>query len=133
MSKNNSDTKITIPVVLFDGVCNLCNTSVRFLLAYNRKENLHFAPLQSNFAKEIIKDHKLSTSDISTVILIENNKVYTKSTAALKIAEHLIYPWRALIHFKYFPVKFRDSVYNVIARNRYRWFGKKRSLHDSTT
>lgn len=125
MTENTSNIKITNPVVLFDGVCNFCNTSVRFVLAYNRAENIHFTPLQSDFSKKLLAQHKLSSDDINTVIFIENNKVYTKSSAVFRITKHLIYPWRALYYFTYLPKTITDWFYDQIAKNRYSWFGKK--------
>lgn len=125
MQKANPNQDAPNPVVLFDGVCNLCNASVRFLLAYNRTENLRFAPLQSDFAKEFLAKHQLSNSDMNTVVFVENDKAYTKSTAAFEISKHLIYPWRAMYYFRYIPKNITDWVYVLIARNRYQWFGKK--------
>ncbi|RKD96851.1 thiol-disulfide oxidoreductase DCC family protein [Marinifilum flexuosum] len=121
-SKNTSNSN---PIVLFDGVCNFCNTSVRFVLAYNRAENIHFSPLQSDFAKQLLTEHNLSFDEMNTVVFIENNKAYTKSSAAFNIAKHLAYPWRILYYFKYLPNAITDWGYDLIARNRYSWFGKK--------
>ena len=72
MTENKSYQDTSNPIVLFDGVCNLCNTSVRFLMAYNRKENLHFASLQSKYAKNLLAKYNLSQTDLSTVVFIEN-------------------------------------------------------------
>lgn len=121
-SKNISNSN---PIVLFDGVCNFCNTSVRFVLAYNRAENIHFSPLQSDFAKQLLAEHNLSSDDMDTVVFFQDNKVYTKSSAAFQIARHLIYPWKALYYFKHFPKNITDWIYELIAKNRYSWFGKK--------
>ncbi|WP_421920252.1 thiol-disulfide oxidoreductase DCC family protein [Marinifilum sp.] len=121
-SKNISNSN---PVILFDGVCNFCNITVRFVLAYNRKENIHFAPLQSFFAKQLLSKYNLSSDDIDTVVFIEHGKAYTKSEAAFQIAHHLIFPWKALYYFKHIPKRISDWAYNLIARNRYSFFGKK--------
>ena len=126
MTKNNWDQNNANPIVLFDGVCNLCNTSVRFLLAYNRKENLHFAPLQSKFAKELLAKYNLPSSDLDTIVFIEKQKISTQSKAVFEVAEHLIYPWRAIEHFKYLPTSITDWFYKLISTNRYRWFGRKK-------
>jgi len=126
MHKNASNTKITNPVVLFDGVCNLCNTSVRFLLAYNRKENLHFAPLQSEYAQQHLKALNLHNEDFRTVVFIENGLVFTKSTAAFEITKHLIYPWKIIYHFRFIPRKLTNWVYEIISINRYKVFGRKK-------
>ena len=120
-------TESSHPIVLFDGVCNLCNTSVRFLLAYNRKANLHFSPLQSANAKEILKGLNWKERPMDSLIFIEDGKVYIKSEAAFKISKHLIYPWKAIHHFRHLPKGFCDWFYNLIAQNRYSWFGKQQS------
>ncbi|MDM8159494.1 thiol-disulfide oxidoreductase DCC family protein [Labilibaculum sp. K2S] len=125
MLQIKSDQNYSNPIVLFDGVCNLCTTSVQFLLAYNRKENLHFASLQSDFAQELLIQYKLTNEELSTIIFIENERIYTKSTAVLELTKHLIYPWRALYFFKFVPRMITDWVYNLISKNRYNWFGKK--------
>jgi predicted DCC family thiol-disulfide oxidoreductase YuxK len=113
------------PTVLFDGVCNLCNTSVRFILAYNRKANLHFSPLQSLTAKELLKDLKWNDRTMDSLIFIENDQAFIKSQAAFKIAEHLVYPLKVVYHFRHLPKGFSDWLYDRIAQNRYSWFGKR--------
>ena len=115
------------PIVLFDGICNLCNTSVRFLLAYNKKANLMFCPLQSAKAKVILKRLNWEVRPMDSLIFIEDGKVYFKSEAAFKISKHLTYPWKAIYHFRHFPKGFCDWIYDVIAQNRYSWFGKQQS------
>jgi predicted DCC family thiol-disulfide oxidoreductase YuxK len=125
MQKNASNIKLTNPIVLFDGVCKFCNTSVQFVLAYNREENIHFSPLQSDFAKQLLTQFNLSSEDINTVVFIENGKAYTKSSAVFHISKHLTYPWKALYHFKHIPKNITDWIYGLIAKNRYSWFGKK--------
>ena len=124
MTTKKQHKTVTNPIVLFDGVCNFCNTSVRFILAYNRKENIHFAPLQSNFARQLLEEYNLST-DINTVVFIENKQAYTKSAATFQITKHLIYPWKVIYYFKHLPVKITDWFYKQIAQNRYSWFGKR--------
>nr|WP_320120489.1 thiol-disulfide oxidoreductase DCC family protein [uncultured Marinifilum sp.] len=121
-SKNISNSN---PIVLFDGVCNFCNTTVRFVLAYNRAENIRFSPLQSDFAKQLLAQHNLSSDDIDTVVFVQDNKAYTKSSAAFQIARHLIYPWKTLYYLKHTPKNITNWIYDLIARNRYSWFGKK--------
>lgn len=115
------------PIVLFDGVCNLCNTSVRFLLAYNHKANLKFAPLQSAKAKEILKHLNWDYKAMDSLILIEDDRVYIKSEAVFKVSQHLTYPWKAIYHFRYLPKGLCEWLYNLIAHNRYALFGKKQS------
>jgi len=116
--------EIIEPVILYDGVCNLCNASVRFIMKYEQKPHYRFAPLQGKFATGIRHKYSLP-EDADSVVLIENNRVYTASTAALKIARSLKVPWRWLVFFEVLPVSLRDHFYHWIARNRYRWFGKK--------
>lgn len=115
------------PVILFDGVCNLCNASVQFIIKHDKKSAFRFASLQSEFGKKIITKFDLADKNIDSVMLLENNTVELKSTAALQIAKRLngIYP--ALYAFIIFPKFMRDSVYDFVARNRYRWFGKQES------
>lgn len=114
-------------IVLFDGVCNLCHSSVRFLLAYNRKANLYFAPLQSSKAKELLKQVKWTENDLSSIVFIEYDKVYSKSEALFNIAKHLTYPWRIIYHFRFLPKALCDGLYKLLAQNRYAWFGKQKS------
>jgi len=122
-----TQTKSSHPVVLFDGICKLCNGSVRFLLAYNRKANLRYAPLQSIKAKELLKRFNWEEKSMDSLIFIEEDKVYIKSEAAFKISKHLTYPWKAIYYFRYFPKRLCDWFYDFIAKNRYTWFGKKSS------
>ncbi len=111
------------PVILFDGVCNLCNASVQLILKYERDRNFRFAALQSNAAKSILED--FSNEKISdSVLLIENGKLYQQSDAALMIARKLNY-FRPLYFLIYLPQWIRNPIYNLIAKYRYRLFGKK--------
>ena len=112
-------------IVLFDGVCKLCNTSVRFLLAYNKKANLYFCPLQSVKAKELLDNLNWEGERINSLIFIEDDHVHIKSEAIFQISKHLTYPWKVIYHFRYLPQSFCDWVYEVIAQNRYTLFGKK--------
>lgn len=125
MQPTNSYQNDSNPIVLFDGVCNLCATSVRFLLAYNRKENLNFASLQSEYAKELLSKYNLNSFTTNTIVFIEDQQIYTKSSAVFEISKHLIYPWKTIYHFKCIPNFITDWIYELIARNRYQWFGKK--------
>jgi predicted DCC family thiol-disulfide oxidoreductase YuxK len=118
------DIELNEPVILYDGVCNLCNASVRFILKYEKNHSYRFAPLQGDFASKVRYQYSLP-ADADSVVLIENNQIFTASTAALRIAKHLKAPWSWLFIFEVLPVSFRDAVYHWIARNRYRWFGKK--------
>ncbi|GAB4397810.1 MAG: thiol-disulfide oxidoreductase DCC family protein [Microscillaceae bacterium] len=112
-------------LVLFDGVCNLCNHTVDFIIRRDRKGRFKFASLQSDFAQSKLGHLISSVRDLDSVILIKEGKVLQKSSAALEIARHLRGLWPALLVFKLVPRFIRDGVYDWIARNRYRWFGKK--------
>jgi predicted DCC family thiol-disulfide oxidoreductase YuxK len=114
-------------IILFDGVCNLCNASVNFVIKHDKKAQLLFASFQSDAAKEILLHFNLKNLNGGTVILVEGQKVYDKSKAALKIAKQLDRGYKAFYAFIIVPKFFRDWVYDIIAKNRYRWFGKRDS------
>jgi predicted DCC family thiol-disulfide oxidoreductase YuxK len=109
-------------LILFDGVCNLCNGAVQFIITRDKKEKFRFASLQSSLGRKFIDQSRVSTE---TIMLIKNNKIYDRSSAALEIAKDLSGAWPALYIFKIVPKFLRDGIYNLIAKNRYRWFGKK--------
>ena len=115
------------PIVLFDGVCHLCDRSVRFILERDRLARFHFAPLQSALGKELLEKHGLSPESPETMVLIHRGTTHTKSSAALRVAGQLTFPWKTGILFLALPKVLRDAVYGVVARNRYRWFGKRES------
>ncbi|MDB5201652.1 MAG: hypothetical protein JWQ27_1061 [Ferruginibacter sp.] len=115
------------PLILFDGICNLCNGAVQFVIRHDGKALFQFAPLQSNAGQEILAKFSLSKQDFDSFVLLENNKAYKKSTAALKVARRLDGPVKMLYGFIIVPVFIRDAVYSWIAKNRYRWFGRKDS------
>lgn len=114
-------------VLLFDGVCNLCNASVQFIIKRDKKAFFKFAALQSDFGHQICEANQLNQKDIETVILLANGKVYTKSAAGLQIAKKLDGLWPLLYAFTIIPAFLRDPVYDLIARSRYKWFGKRDS------
>jgi predicted DCC family thiol-disulfide oxidoreductase YuxK len=113
------------PTILFDGVCNFCNHWVQVALKKDRKGQLRFAPLQSQAAIKLLKEHSLQTTSLSSVVLLENGKAYTQSSAVCRICKHLSGGWKLLYGFIVIPKFIRDGIYNVIARNRYKWFGRK--------
>jgi len=113
------------PIILFDGVCNLCNTSVQFVIKHDPKAIFKFASLQSEAGQTLLKKYNLPQNDFNSFILIENNQAYTKSSAALKASKLLKGPVKVLQLFIFVPVFIRDRVYNFISKNRYKWFGKK--------
>lgn len=112
-------------LILFDGVCNLCNASVRFIINRDKKEKFKFASLQSAAAQPYINRFAISGHDLYSIVLIMDNKLYDRSSAALEIAKNLSGLWPAFYIFKIIPKFLRDAVYNLIAKNRYFLFGKK--------
>ena len=115
------------PIVLFDGYCNLCSSSVIFVLKRERGDVFRFASLQSDFASRLLSDMGMEEDVPDSIVLVESGKVYTRSTAALLMARRLRFIWPALYVFILVPKFIRDPVYDWIARNRYRWFGKRSS------
>lgn len=113
------------PVLLFDGVCNLCNGAVQFVIKNDKKKQFRFAALQSEAGMAFSKKYNLPVENIDTFVLISNDKYYTRSDAALKVAKMLGGVWSLAYVFIIIPKTVRDAVYNWVAKNRYRWFGKK--------
>ncbi len=112
------------PIILFDGVCNLCNGSVNFLLKHDLKKQFRFAAIQSEAAQLLFRKFQIP-ADIDSVILIKSNQVYFESDAAIEIARMLHFPWKMGVIFRIVPKKMRDYIYRWIARNRYQWLGKR--------
>lgn len=119
-------------IILFDGVCNLCNSAVNFILDHDPKGVYAFASLQSTAGREILAHYGLSTEDLDSVVLIKEGKVYKKSRAALEISSKLKGGWSFLQVFKVVPRVIGDGVYNFIAKNRYRFFGRRESCRFPT-
>jgi predicted DCC family thiol-disulfide oxidoreductase YuxK len=113
------------PLILFDGVCNLCNGTVDFIMKRDPKKKFRFVALQSE-AGEVTRKKFSIPDEIDSVVLIYNEKVYYESDAALEIALLLPAPWKWSVVLNFVPVGWRNTVYKWIARNRYRWFGKKK-------
>jgi predicted DCC family thiol-disulfide oxidoreductase YuxK len=111
-------------IVLFDGVCNLCNRSVDFIIRHEKSHKLQFGSLQSDVGKSILSKSGLDKTPDSVMLYVDG-KLLVRSDAALAISTYLKRPYAYGIIFKYVPKVLRDSVYNLIAKNRYRWFGKK--------
>jgi predicted DCC family thiol-disulfide oxidoreductase YuxK len=114
-------------IVLFDGVCNFCNYWVNFAIKRDPKKKLKFTTLQGDTAKGLLPRYNISPTSLSSVIFIENGKIYTQSSAALQICRHLKGGWKLFYGLIIIPKFIRDFFYNIIARNRYKWFGKKDS------
>lgn len=115
-------------IILFDGVCNLCNGFVQFIIRHDKQQYFKFAALQSERVEFILGRLKINPDKLpDSVVLIENEMVYMKSDAALRIISRLEGPIKYLSYLKFLPLWLRDPVYDFIARNRYAWFGKKQS------
>ncbi|HSQ44652.1 MAG TPA: thiol-disulfide oxidoreductase DCC family protein [Ginsengibacter sp.] len=112
-------------IILFDGVCNLCNGAVKFVIKRDNRNQFLFASLQSDEGKQILEEHNFPDNKMKSFFLVENGKVYDRSTAALRVARRLTGLWPLLYGFIIVPGFIRDGVYNWIAKNRYQWFGKK--------
>jgi predicted DCC family thiol-disulfide oxidoreductase YuxK len=113
-------------IILFDGVCNLCSSSVQFIIKRDSLGYFKFASLQGEIGQTLLKKHSLN-NNLTSFILIENEKVYLKSNAALRVSSKLDGPWRMLSLFRILPPLFRDFLYDIVAKNRYLWFGKEES------
>lgn len=120
-----TDISETSPVVLFDGVCNLCNSVVQLVIRHDKKKQFRFASLQSDFGQKILQQFHLPMIEFNSFIYLENGKLYTKSTAALRVAKKMDRPWKLLYSFTIVPPFIRNGVYNWVARNRYKWYGKQ--------
>ncbi len=115
-------------IILFDGVCNLCNNAINFIIEHDKKDVFRFASLQSDLGKKMVSERGIDPEVLDSIILIEQGVVYyEKSTAALKIAKDLSGGYSLLKIFLYLPESLRDGIYNLVAANRYKWFGKKES------
>ena len=114
-------------IVLFDGVCHLCDAAVRFILKRERTAELKFAPLQSDSGKSLLEKYGYPPTYLDGLILIENKRAHDRSSACLRIAGKLNFPWRLLFPLLIIPKPLRDFIYGIIAALRYRWFGKKES------
>lgn len=112
-------------VIFFDGLCNLCNGAVQFVIKHDKKSLFKFAALQSEYAKSKLMPYTLQTKQGDSILLLQNAELYEQSTAALKIAKQLNGLWPMLYVFIIVPPFIRNSIYKFIARNRYKWFGKQ--------
>lgn len=114
-------------IILFDGVCNLCNSTVRFIIKRDQKSIFKFTPIQSPIAQNILSENGAQNSDLDSFVLIEDGKKHIKSTAGLKVLKMLGWPLNIFYIFIIIPAPIRDVVYNLIAKSRYKVFGKKES------
>jgi len=119
-------------ILLFDGVCNLCNSSVNFIIDRDPKKHFKFAALQSEFGQTKLKELGFNQEEFDSLVLLSNGKVYRKSSAALRIAKKLKGLWPLLYIFIIIPPFIRHGVYDIIGKNRYKWFGKQDSCRMPT-
>ena len=111
------------PVILFDGVCNFCNSTVNFVIKRDKKMTIRFAPMQTVAGQALLKQYNLPADDMLSFVFIDKGKAYTRSTGALKVCRYLRRLWPLCYGFIIVPKFIRDGIYNWIARNRYKWFG----------
>lgn len=114
-------------VILFDGVCNLCNSTIQFIIKKDTKQQFKFASLQSDAARDILLQKSMKNLNLKSIVYISNNKVYLKSSAVLEILWNIGGLYRLSTIFWIIPKPLRDLVYDFIAKNRYKWYGKKES------
>jgi predicted DCC family thiol-disulfide oxidoreductase YuxK len=112
-------------IIFFDGVCNFCNYWVNFIIKKDNKKHFMFAPLQGKTAAKFLGQNEVRRTD--TLILLQDNKLYYRSSAVLRIARQLKGGWKLFYGLIILPPFFRDPVYNFIAKNRYKWFGRKQN------
>ena len=112
-------------IVLFDGVCNLCSSSVQFILKRDKKDQFLFGSLQGAYGQDVLKKFGMPADEFNSFMLLEGENLYTKSSGALRMLKHLGGAWSMLYVFMIVPKFIRDAVYNTVAHNRYKWFGKK--------
>ena len=113
-------------IIFFDGICNLCNSAIQFIIKHDKKRFFRFASLQSELGQQFLKDRNMDPSQLDSILLVDPDVAYyTKSAAALRIAKHLSGLYPILFAFIIIPKFIRDKVYDYIAKNRYKWYGKK--------
>lgn len=113
------------PVILFDGLCNLCAETVQFILKRDKKKKFRFASLQSEFGQRLLKENGMSAEGLNTFVLLENEKVHVRSSGALRVLRHLPLPWPVLYALIIVPPFIRNGIYDWVAKKRYQWFGKR--------
>ena len=111
--------------ILFDGECNFCDRMVRFLITKDPAGRFRFASLPSSYGQQVLRTHGLPLDDFDTFVLVEGLDIYTASDAGVRVFRELGWPWRALALASFLPPKMRDYLYFLLARNRYRWFGRR--------
>ena len=121
------NTEINFPVLLFDGVCNLCNGSVQWVLRHDARAQFRFAALQSDTGQALLRRFGLDSAQLDTVVLVDGDRIFLRSDAPLEVARRLGGGWALLYIFKLLPLPLRNAVYDWVARHRYRWFGRQES------
>lgn len=120
------------PILLFDGVCNVCNATVDFVLKNDKSKSILFTSLQSSKGRELLEKYGLNPNELSTVVLIYKNKAFIKSSAVLQTAKIMGFPWNISVLFFIIPKFLRDYLYTQFAKRRYQWFGKKDTCRIAT-
>jgi len=115
------------PVILFDGLCNLCNNSIRFIIKHDRKKAFVFSAIQSDTGQAITGSNLQTENNLYSILLLYRGEIYDRSEAMLKVAEIIGGMWAMASIFRILPRSFRDTLYDFVARRRYRWFGKRDS------
>lgn len=123
-SSSDEKNKSLSNVILYDGVCNLCWFWVRFILKHDKNRLFHFVPLQSQTAKNIMRENKLHIAELSTIVLVDDQGVSIKSLAILRVLKKQPMPWSLLYGLRVVPGFVRNGVYDFIGRCRYKWFGR---------
>ena len=113
------------PIIFFDGFCNLCNRSVQFIIKKDKKKQFRFASLQGKAGQELLEKFNLPADNFNSFILAERDHIYTRSTAVLRMLRKLGSGWQLFYGVIIVPRFIRNAIYNWIARNRYKWYGKK--------
>lgn len=113
------------PIIIFDGMCGLCKGSVKFIIKRDRPALFRFAPLQSDTGREICRRHGIDADRLETIVLVEADRAFMRSAAAVRIARRLDGPWKAAAALWLVPRPIRDWLYDVVARNRVRWFERQ--------
>lgn len=113
------------PIILFDGVCNLCNSFVQFTIRHDKKNRFKFSSLQSDSAKKLLEPFHFPDQELKTIVLVEDGKLFLRSRAVLRIASQLDGAWKLSAVLYIFPSFFSDAVYNLVSKYRYKLFGKK--------
>ena len=112
-------------IIIFDGICNLCTSLIKFIIKRDKSAVFKIVPFQSDTCKHLTKEYQIDGYGSQTLILIKNNTIYSKSDAVLEISKYLGRIWKIASIFKIIPRFIRDSIYDVITKYRYKWFGKK--------